>query len=97
MADPILDFVKSHAIRLINPKKIVLFGSRARQDHSERSDYDLAFIGIDSKRWAEFVLWIDEEAPTLLEFDLVHYESASDEMKKSIDAEGVIIYERKGQ
>ena len=42
-----------HLIALLGEKyhadKIVLFGSRARGDHKERSDIDLAIYGISEK------------------------------------------------
>ena len=49
-------------------EKVILFGSRARGDFKERSDIDLAFRGGCS---SHFVLDVDEETSTLLEFDVV--------------------------
>ena len=36
----------------VHPEKIILFGSRAREDHSEHSDYDLLIIkhGLKNER-----------------------------------------------
>ena len=53
-----------------NVEKIILFGSRARGDHTERSDIDLAVSGGD--------------------FD----KGISDELKKEIERDGIIVYEK---
>lgn len=42
--DKILDRVKTTLIQALNPKKIFIFGSRGRGDHSEISDYDLLVV-----------------------------------------------------
>ena len=76
-------------------EKVILFGSRARGDEQERSDIDLAVVGpeITRKEWVR--MWIDvDDAETLLSIDLVRFETASDQMKDSIDKEGVVLYER---
>lgn len=36
--------IKAKLIQELNPKKIYLFGSRGRRDHSETSDYDLLVV-----------------------------------------------------
>lgn len=72
-------------------EKVVLFGSRARGDHKERSDIDLAFCGGEQSR---FILSVDEETSTLLEFDIVDLEKPiQNELLESIQREGVVIYE----
>lgn len=72
-------------------KKIILFGSRARGDNSERSDIDLAISG--GNAW-NFYYDIEEEAWTLLMFDVVDMDKGiSKELQTEIDRDGVIIYE----
>ena len=52
-------------------QKLVLFGSRARGDHTERSDIDLAVYGMPPENRPFF--WADtEELDTLLKLDIVH-------------------------
>ncbi len=43
-ADPWLPMIVGRIVRLVDPVKIVLFGSRAREDGREDSDYDLLVI-----------------------------------------------------
>ena len=45
--DPTLNEIVEIIVKTVSPKKIVLFGSRARGDNSENSDYDI-FILSDS-------------------------------------------------
>ena len=72
--------------------KIVLFGSRARGDHTERSDVDLAVYGGD---FDSFYWNIKENIHSLLSFDVVDMNSrVTEESKKEIERDGVVIYEK---
>lgn len=73
-------------------ERVVLFGSRARGDHRERSDIDLACSGGD---YVRFALDVDEQTPTLLEFDVVNLDApVQDELRDAIAREGVVLYEK---
>ena len=73
-------------------RKLILFGSRARGDYKERSDRDLAFYGGNSSR---FILEVDEETPTLLQFDVLDLDKPIQaELLESIKREGMVIYEK---
>ena len=75
-----------------NIKKIILFGSRARRDNKEKSDIDLALSGGDINR---FKAEIDEEAKTLLMFDVVNLDIKNQEgILNSIEEEGIVLYEK---
>ena len=72
-------------------QKVILFGSRARGTHTERSDIDIAVSGgnYDSFYWE-----IKENVHSLLTFDIVDLDSGiSEELKREIEKDGVIIYE----
>lgn len=73
-------------------KKVILFGSRARCQNSERSDIDLAVSGGNA---IDFYYDLEENAWTLLMFDVVDLnKEISDELKAEIDREGVLLYEK---
>ena len=75
-----------------NLSKAILYGSRARGDNHERSDIDLAVEGGDV---ANFILELDEEAPTLLMFDVVDLaDKLSEDFLAEIESDGVILYEK---
>lgn len=83
----IISFARKHRI-----EKVILFGSRAKGTHTERSDIDLAIVGgnLDSFYWD-----VKENTHTLLSFDIVALNDAiSDELKKEINKDGVILYEK---
>lgn len=64
-------------------QRILLFGSRARGDHDQRSDIDLAVLcpQADLETWA--AIWnIADEAPTLLAVDLVRLDQASANLRR---------------
>lgn len=96
--DPQLAFLPElvkEAERSVRPKKIILFGSRARGDHHRRSDVDVAFVlngGADDV-WTRFVGDMKEHLSTLLDLDLVDYSTAQEELRHAIDREGIPIYE----
>lgn len=70
---------------------LVLFGSRARGDHSPKSDIDLAIFGGD---YLGFALDADEATSTLLSFDFVDADGLrNDELRTRIAQEGVVLYE----
>ena len=72
--------------------KIVLFGLRARGTNTERSDIDIAVYGGDFDR---FYWDVKEKIHSLLMFDIVQADvSISDELKKEIEKDGVVLYEK---
>lgn len=86
VADQIIALAKRCGI-----KKVILFGSRARGDHRERSDIDLAVSGGDI---ALFRTEIDDYVDTLLMFDVVNLDGAVQrELLELVNKDGVLIYE----
>lgn len=72
--------------------KIILFGSRARGTNTERSDIDIAVYGGD---FDNFYWDVKEKIHSLLMFDIIQADKTiSDELKKEIEKDGVIIYEK---
>ena len=73
-------------------RNIVLFGSRAKGNNTERSDIDMAVYGGD---FDGFYWDIKEKINSLLMFDIIQGDSAiSDDLKHEIEKDGVIIYEK---
>jgi len=97
MGQDIYQYIVEKALHDFNPKKIILFGSRARGNFKRTSDIDIAFE-FDAltkvKEWAYFCTDIEENAPILLNFDLVNLNEASTELKKNIFKEGKVLFER---
>lgn len=72
--------------------KVVLFGSRARGSNTERSDVDIAVYGGD---FDDFYWDIKENVHSLLMLDVIDMDSGiSEELKKEIERDGVVIYEK---
>jgi len=79
-------FAKKYAVCVV-----ILFGSRARGTHTQRSDIDIAVSGGD---FDSFYYDLKENAHSLLTFDIVNLDlCVSEKLKKEIDRDGVIIYE----
>lgn len=92
---PVLEVLVETLTERPEVERVVLFGSRARGDSDERSDIDLAVEAphATSREWIEISLLV-EEAPTLLPFNLVRFESASPGLKSEILATGKTLYKR---
>lgn len=81
----IREAARQHGVR-----RVWLFGLRARGEHRPKSDIDLAVSGGDKVR---FQLDVDEEAPTLLQFDFVDMdEPISQELRETVLREGIVLY-----
>ena len=74
-------------------KKVILFGSRARGDNQAKSDVDIAVYGC--RDFTNFYFDVEEKVWTLLTFDIVNMDNdVSEELKREIKRDGVIIYEK---
>lgn len=83
----IVTFAKRYSVR-----KVILFGSRARGNNTERSDIDIAAYGGD---FDSFYWDIKEKVHSLLMFDVVEIDAGiSEELRKEIKKDGVVIYEK---
>ena len=73
-------FAKKYSIN-----KVILFGSRARGDNTERSDIDIAVYGGD---FDSFYWDVKEKVHSLLSFDVVEADKPiSEELKQEIEKE----------
>lgn len=78
-------------------QKVVLFGSRARGDHRERSDIDLAVFGMPDHTQHIFRDAV-EDLPTLLDFDLVFVSDQTDPaLLANIRKDGIILMDKTNQ
>jgi predicted nucleotidyltransferase len=94
--DPVIAFIVDAAAIEKAVRRIYLFGSRSKNEHSDRSDYDL---GVDwdlsmTRSWGEFAGHIRDGIPTLHQLDLVRLDLCADDLNQVILGEGVLIYER---
>ena len=89
LLEEILKIIRNHKC----VKRAILYGSRARGDYKKTSDIDLAIEGCPDWVVSEIRETLEEEAPTLLTFDVVNLEKAPESLKENILKEGVVIYE----
>ncbi len=78
-------------------EKVILFGSRATGSFERGSDIDMAIIGpsVTADEISRIHFMLEEESPTLLGFDVVHYDTLKNAtLKKEIEERGNMIYER---
>ena len=84
-----------HIVKVAQPQKLVLFGSRARADHRANSDFDIVIIEktCSESQWTKLLADISDEPFSLYAVDLVEFKNLNAEYKKHISREGKIIYE----
>jgi predicted nucleotidyltransferase len=92
---PAIAWLAHRLAALPSVERVILFGSRARGDHGQRSDIDLAVEApgatlADRARMAELV----EDAPALVGIDLVRLDEADPALRREIEAEGIMLHER---
>ena len=72
--------------------KVEIFGSRARGDHSPKSDIDLCIYSKSMSKETFKLLQLELfELPILYHIDSVHFERSSQTLQKNILAEGISI------
>jgi predicted nucleotidyltransferase len=85
--------VVQRAEATIEPRRVYLFGSRAAGRARALSDIDLAFESRRPDRWPAFATWVREEAPTLLDVDLVELTRCDPALRREILEHGVLLHE----
>lgn len=98
-----LEHMKKALVGLLYPKKIYLFGSFARGDQTEDSDYDLCVI-LDNntpRTMEEYAKAYKAVRGRTRPVDIIIYNEMDFEEKKSkrsiekkVEEEGVVLYER---
>lgn len=79
-----------------NIDKVILFGSRARNDYKNNSDIDLAIIfnSNDNDNYIKLLTKL-EELNTLFKFDVIDYNKITNTtLKQEIDKDGITIYQK---
>jgi len=73
---------------------VVLFGSRARRSHRDRSDFDVGVIGEDPLPLKTYYRIGDflESLPTLYRIDWVDLNRAMERLRKNALANAVVLY-----
>lgn len=96
--EKVLDFIRSWAEKEPQIQRVILFGSRARDDSSERSDYDIAVDvpKMTDAQWSRLALELREKIPTLCGLDLIRIgPDSSQDLLNRIRKEGSEIYAKK--
>ena len=77
--------------------RVVLFGSRARGDHEERSDIDLCVFCPEQtteEEWMQVLACLERDCvDTLRRVDCVRFETGDAALRENVLTEGVVLYE----
>lgn len=94
---PVQEFVVQCAARHPEVERVILFGSRARGDSRDRSDFDLAVVapGMTHVEWSEFAIEVEEHLPSLCRLDLVLLSDQTPApLQEQIRHQGIVIYDQ---
>lgn len=78
-------------------QKVILFGSRAKGNETEYSDYDIAIVwdlSYSNTAWATYIEKLREENPKLNQLDLVRMDLIEDDFRMRIIQEGKVLYDK---
>ena len=80
--------------KLVQPRQIILFGSRAHGTAHRYSDYDIALVGVDMDHRTERRLkQALDDGLGIFTVDLINVDKVDPEFKDIIVQSGVIVYE----
>ncbi len=95
--DQILDWIRQglHCYaQELTGYKIILFGSRARRNHRDRSDFDIGVVGKNPLSFRTYYRIGDflESLPTLYRIDWVDLNRATDKLRENALANAEVLY-----
>lgn len=92
MYQGLIDIVKNYA----SVQRVILFGSRALGDFTDRSDIDIAIDApeLSEQGWTSLLLELQENSSTLLKIDAHWLQDTSNELRREVQATGKVIYEK---
>ncbi|MDC7235234.1 MAG: nucleotidyltransferase domain-containing protein [Spirochaetales bacterium] len=102
--DPTLNRIVDIIVKTVSPSKIILFGSRARGDSSENSDYDIFILKDSNENERKITTRLYRQFyEEHIDKDIDLVAASSEKMKKNIattgfiykniNEEGIILYE----
>lgn len=96
MNDKVLNELSGLFKKYPSVERAVLFGSRARGDATERSDYDIAVFGtLSVKEITQLRVYCSENIHTLHKVDLIFMSVISDKkLIENINGEGIVFYDK---
>lgn len=93
-SDPNIAEIVQTITALVQPKRIILFGSRARGAGHRYSDYDIALVGVEMDHRTERRLKeaLDERLG-ILTVDLINLDRADPQFQEMVTHNGMVVYE----
>ncbi len=91
-----INYIVKQVQEIVEIKKISIFGSRAKGTYRENSDIDIVVYGANVTKSLLYRLYelLEENAPYPFFVDIVDYKSSDEILKKEIDLNSVVLYER---
>lgn len=97
LLDRDLSYIRKAALQFPEIEEVQLFGSRAMGNYKIGSDIDIAVLGnlVDDKTVRRLMDLLNEEYPIPYYFDIVNYQTLSnDALKRHIEEYGQALYQK---
>lgn len=91
--DPVIEQIIERFSKLSTRGRLILYGSRARGDFTDRSDYDLAVANMSELEFNRFLAEMMDPHFTLLKIDVINLDRASAQLLEAVKREGKLLYE----
>jgi predicted nucleotidyltransferase len=94
--DEVLSKTVDILVKNLDPKSIILFGSRAKKIFSKTADFDLAIDTPKPKiRTERKILEAISEVSGLYKFDIIYFDNIDNDFKKIVLKTGKQIYDKR--
>ena len=91
----LVERVVSTILNHLNPKKIIIYGSRARGDFRQTSDIDIAVeCDGDNREIGVLNEILNEDIPSLLKYEIINLKKVNKRLRDEVMREGIVIYEK---
>ncbi len=95
LSHKIMSQIVTTIVTHVRPKKIIIYGSRARGDFKRTSDIDIAIECDDDTNETGILNEIlNEDIPTLLKCEIINLEKVETKLKDEVIREGIVVYEK---
>jgi predicted nucleotidyltransferase len=90
-----LEIIAAVLVKFPDIEKCIIYGSRAKGNHQQGSNVDIAIVSQDKTTAPEISSLLNEESPLPYTFDVIDYNTITHhDLTIQINRTGIVIYDR---